>query len=61
MVCDGSIVQNSNMTVRDPKAEFERLCEEHVVMRELYKTVLSDPPQSLFRSGVPRASSSASA
>jgi hypothetical protein len=43
----GIIVQNSNMTVRDPKAEFERLCEEHVVTRELYKTVLSDPPQSL--------------
>jgi hypothetical protein len=47
MVCDGIIVQNSNMTARNPKAEFERLCEEHVVMRELYRTVLSDPPQSL--------------
>jgi hypothetical protein len=47
MGCDGVIVQHSNMNLRDPKAEFERLCEEHVVMRELYKTVLSDPPRSL--------------
>jgi hypothetical protein len=47
MVCGGIIVQNSNMTVRDPKAGSSACARSTSSCGELYKTVLSDPPQGL--------------
>ena len=47
MAYEASVVQDSNMADCDPKAEFDRLREEHIVMLELFKTVVSSPPESL--------------